>query len=78
MNAVKHWTVSSVRVALDSEKSRARTDRRISTRASKDAIAELNVFLALSPERAYAQADRIDGMRARDMTAIARRRSRSP
>ena len=54
------WTVSSVRDALNSKKVSAReltTDfyRRIEQRNS-----ELNAFLALSPDRAFAQADRID------------------
>jgi len=54
------WTIPEVRAALDA--------RKISTRELvKDFYGrieqrnpELNIFLALSPERAYAQADRID------------------
>src|ERR1700688_3550156 len=54
------WTIASVRAAL--------TSRRISARELTSEFyariaqqnPELNAFLALSPERAYAQADRID------------------
>jgi aspartyl-tRNA(Asn)/glutamyl-tRNA(Gln) amidotransferase subunit A len=54
------WTVSTVRAALDSRKISARElvnefYARIDRRNP-----ELNIFLALSSERAYAQADKID------------------
>ncbi|HTU34349.1 MAG TPA: Asp-tRNA(Asn)/Glu-tRNA(Gln) amidotransferase subunit GatA [Candidatus Acidoferrum sp.] len=60
------WTVSSVRDALTSKKISAReltTEfyRRIDRRNP-----ELNAFLALSPERAFEQADRIDGALAQN------------
>jgi aspartyl-tRNA(Asn)/glutamyl-tRNA(Gln) amidotransferase subunit A len=56
------WTIEGVREALASKNVSARelTEefyQRIATRNP-----ELNAFLALSPERAYAQADKIDGM----------------
>jgi aspartyl-tRNA(Asn)/glutamyl-tRNA(Gln) amidotransferase subunit A len=60
MSAAAPWTVESVRAALLAKKISARelaTDfyRRIERRNP-----ELNAYLTLSPERAYAQADRID------------------
>ncbi|MCL6481752.1 MAG: Asp-tRNA(Asn)/Glu-tRNA(Gln) amidotransferase subunit GatA [Firmicutes bacterium] len=65
MSAHPVWTVESVRRALTEKKISARelTDeffRRIGNRNP-----ELNAYLALSPERAYAQADRIDRQIAR-------------
>jgi aspartyl-tRNA(Asn)/glutamyl-tRNA(Gln) amidotransferase subunit A len=60
VSAAPAWTIPEVRAALDARKISARelvTDfySRIERRN-----AELNIFLALSPERAYAQADKID------------------
>ena len=60
MSAATTWTIPEVRAALDARKISARElvkefYERIDRRNS-----ELNVYLALSPERAYAQADRID------------------
>jgi aspartyl-tRNA(Asn)/glutamyl-tRNA(Gln) amidotransferase subunit A len=61
----ERWTISKVREALAGKKISARE-------LAKDYLARiarenprLNAFLALSPERAYAQADRIDAMVAR-------------
>ena len=59
------WTISSVREALVAKKISARElagefFKRIDARNP-----ELNAFLALSPERAYAQADRVDSLIAR-------------
>jgi aspartyl-tRNA(Asn)/glutamyl-tRNA(Gln) amidotransferase subunit A len=68
MSAAPVWTVAGVRAALAAKKISARElaaefyariDRR---------NAELNAFLTLSPERAYAQADRIDAAVARGET----------
>ncbi|MGD1212674.1 MAG: Asp-tRNA(Asn)/Glu-tRNA(Gln) amidotransferase subunit GatA [Candidatus Acidiferrales bacterium] len=65
MSAPTAWTVAGVRAALQAKKVSARElaaefygriDRR---------NGELNAFLTLSPERAYAQADRIDAAIAR-------------
>ncbi|MGA3295231.1 MAG: Asp-tRNA(Asn)/Glu-tRNA(Gln) amidotransferase subunit GatA [Candidatus Acidiferrales bacterium] len=65
MSAPTPWTVAGVRAALEAKKVSARElaaefygriDRR---------NPELNAFLTLSPERAYAQADRIDAAVAR-------------
>ena len=60
MSAAPTWTIGSVRKALLAKKTSARelaTDfyARIERRNP-----ELNAFLALCPERAYAQADRVD------------------
>jgi aspartyl-tRNA(Asn)/glutamyl-tRNA(Gln) amidotransferase subunit A len=59
---VTHWTIDGVRDALTAKKISARElaaehYARIETRNP-----ELNAFLTLSPERAYAQADRVDAM----------------
>src|ERR1700691_106549 len=65
MSAAPNWTIDGVRAALQSKKLSARElagefyariDRR---------NAELNTYLTLSPERAYAQADRVDAAIAR-------------
>ena len=65
MSAPTNWTIPAVRAALKAKKISARElaaefygriDRR---------NAELNAFLTLSPERAFAQADRVDAAVAR-------------
>jgi aspartyl-tRNA(Asn)/glutamyl-tRNA(Gln) amidotransferase subunit A len=65
LSAATTWTVAGVRAALQAKKLSARElagefyariDRR---------NAELNAYLTLSPERAYAQADRVDAAIAR-------------
>lgn len=67
------WTIEGVRDALAAKKVSARDltgefYKRIAARNP-----ELNAFLALSPERAYAQADKIDGMVAagKELPALA-------
>jgi len=65
MTTAANWTIAGVRSALEAKK--------ISTREmTKEFYAqidrrnpELNAFLALSPDRAYAQADRVDAAIAR-------------
>ena len=60
MSAPATWTIPEVRAALDARKISARElTREFYVRIEKR-NPELNVYLALSPERAYAQADRID------------------
>src|ERR1700690_3892336 len=54
------WTVSSVRDALRSKKVSARELTADFYSRIEKRNPELNAYLALSPERAYAQADRID------------------
>jgi aspartyl-tRNA(Asn)/glutamyl-tRNA(Gln) amidotransferase subunit A len=70
MSAAAPWTVSGIRAALAARRISARElaaefygriDRR---------NPELNAFLTLSPERAYAQADRIDAAVARGETLL--------
>ena len=65
MSETTNWTIASVRAALAAKKISARElakefYARIDRRNS-----ELNTYLTLSPERAYAQADRIDAIIAR-------------
>jgi aspartyl-tRNA(Asn)/glutamyl-tRNA(Gln) amidotransferase subunit A len=60
MSELAAWTVASVREALTSRKISARELTREFYVAIDRRNPELNAFLALSPERAYAQADRID------------------
>ena len=66
MSAANAWTIPAVREALEAKKisSRELTAEFYSRIEKRNS--ELNAFLALSPERAYAQADRIDKLRARN------------
>ncbi len=65
MTAPTQWTIASVRDALKAKRVSARElVAEFYTRIAKR-NPELNAFLALSPERAYAQADRVDQMIAR-------------
>jgi aspartyl-tRNA(Asn)/glutamyl-tRNA(Gln) amidotransferase subunit A len=54
------WTIPEVRAALDARKVSARELVKEFYERIARRNAELNIFLALSPERAYAQADKID------------------
>ena len=59
------WTIEAVRAALEAKKVSARElTAEFYARIERENPA-LNAFLALSPERAYAQADRIDAQIAR-------------
>jgi aspartyl-tRNA(Asn)/glutamyl-tRNA(Gln) amidotransferase subunit A len=60
MSELAAWTVASVREALTSRKISARELTKEFYTAIERRNPELNAFLALSPVRAYAQADRID------------------
>jgi aspartyl-tRNA(Asn)/glutamyl-tRNA(Gln) amidotransferase subunit A len=60
MNAATIWTISAVRAALDARKISARELVKEFYARIEARNAQLNIFLALSPERAFAQADRID------------------
>lgn len=64
MSASKPWTVSSIRAALQAKTVSARELTADFFSRIEKRNPELNAFLALSPERAYAQADRIDRMRS--------------
>lgn len=65
MSPENHWTIPAIRGALAAKQISARelTAEFYSRIEKKNP--ELNAFLALSPERAYAQADRVDAMRMR-------------
>ncbi len=58
----ENWTIDSVKAALSAKKISARelTKDYFSRIAAKNP--QLNAFLALSEERAYAQADRVDAL----------------
>ena len=60
MSAPATWTIPAVRAALDARKISARELTKEFYSRISERNAELNTYLALSPERAYAQADRID------------------
>ncbi len=60
--AGNHWTAESIRAALAAKKVSARElTAEFYSRIEKQ-NPHLNAFLALSPERAYAQADRVDAL----------------
>ncbi|HEY6443934.1 MAG TPA: Asp-tRNA(Asn)/Glu-tRNA(Gln) amidotransferase subunit GatA [Candidatus Acidoferrales bacterium] len=65
MSAATPWTVASVRAALLAKKISARELATEFYGRIERHNPELNAFLTLSPERAYAQADRIDASVAR-------------
>src|ERR1017187_9867116 len=68
LHANGHWAIASVREALTAKRISARElAGEFFTRIEKR-NPELNAFLALSPERAHAQAERIDAMVARNET----------
>src|SRR4051812_31561546 len=60
------WTISSVREAIASKRISARELAADFFKRIDKGNPELNAYLALSPERATAQADRIDAMVARN------------
>src|SRR6202034_2087078 len=60
MTAAPTWTVGSVRDALLTKKTSARELAKEFYARIERRNPELNAYLALCPERAYAQADRID------------------
>ena len=60
MSATASWTIPEVRAALDARKISARELVKEFYARIEQRNAELNIYLALSPERAYAQADKID------------------
>jgi len=64
LSVSKHWTVSSIRAALEAKTVSARELTADFFSRIDKRNRELNAFLTLSPERAYAQADHIDRMRA--------------
>jgi aspartyl-tRNA(Asn)/glutamyl-tRNA(Gln) amidotransferase subunit A len=60
-----HWTIESVRGALAGKSLSARELTEEFYRRIAEQNPKLNAFLALCPERAYAQAERVDAMVAR-------------
>ena len=56
------WTIDAVKEALAAKKLTARELTAEFYKRIEARNAELNAYLALSPERAYAQADKIDGL----------------
>jgi aspartyl-tRNA(Asn)/glutamyl-tRNA(Gln) amidotransferase subunit A len=62
MSAAPTWTIGSVRDALVTKRTSARQLARDFYTRIERRNPELNAFLALCPERAYAQADRVDAM----------------
>src|ERR1700674_3189184 len=65
MNAATTWTITSIRSALQTKKISARELAAEFFARIERRNPELNAFLTLSPERAYAQADRVDAAIAR-------------
>ena len=61
MSAPSKWTISSVREALVTKQMSARELTKEFYAHIELENPKLNAYLALSPERAYAQADRVDG-----------------
>jgi aspartyl-tRNA(Asn)/glutamyl-tRNA(Gln) amidotransferase subunit A len=65
MTAAPSWTIASIRRSLESRKISARELAGEYYKKIEKQNPELNAFLALSPERAFAQADAIDAKVAR-------------
>lgn len=65
MTAANHWSIGSIRKALEARQLSARElTQEYYSRIDKR-NPELNAYLALCPERAFAQADRVDAMVSR-------------
>jgi aspartyl-tRNA(Asn)/glutamyl-tRNA(Gln) amidotransferase subunit A len=64
LSSFEKWTVSTVRAALEAKKISARELTTEFYSRIEKRNPELNAYLTLSPQRAYAQTDRIDRMRA--------------
>ena len=61
---MSEWTISTVRTGLKAKKVSARELTAEFYKRIESRNRELNAFLTLCPERAYAQADRMDALRA--------------
>jgi aspartyl-tRNA(Asn)/glutamyl-tRNA(Gln) amidotransferase subunit A len=68
MSAPPTWTIPAVRQALQTKKISARELTKEFYARIEKRNPELNAYLALSPERAYAQADRVDASISRGET----------
>ena len=64
-NTNEGWTIASIRAALEAKRISAKELTLEYYARIKSENPRLNCFLALSPERAYAQAERVDGMVAK-------------
>ena len=65
MTPTARWTVATIREALVSKKASAREIYSEFLARIEERNSALNAYLTLSPERGYAQADRVDAMVAR-------------
>src|SRR5690242_18179676 len=65
MSATSTWTISAVRDALQAKEISAREITKDFFARIENRNRQLNAFLALSIDRAYAQADRVDAMIAK-------------
>src|SRR3984957_16123177 len=65
MSAAPRWTIAGVRTAFETKKVSARELAGEFYRRIEEQNPTLNAYLTLSPERAYAQADRVDAAIAR-------------
>jgi aspartyl-tRNA(Asn)/glutamyl-tRNA(Gln) amidotransferase subunit A len=70
MSAAPTWTIGSVRKALLAKKTSARELAKDFYDHIERRNPELNAFLALCPERAYAQADRVDAAVAQGQSLL--------
>ena len=68
MSAATPWTIATVRDALLTKRTSARELTNEFYARIERRNPELNAFLALCPERAYAQADRVDAAVAKGQT----------
>src|SRR3990172_4535623 len=68
-----NWTVASIRAALQAKKVSARELAADFLARAEKRNGELNAFLKFAPERAFAQADRIDALvkRGEQLPALA-------
>jgi aspartyl-tRNA(Asn)/glutamyl-tRNA(Gln) amidotransferase subunit A len=66
VSAPAKWTISTVREALTTKQLSARELTKAFYERIGHKNSKLNAYLALSPERAYAQADRVDAAIAKD------------
>src|SRR5271168_1487452 len=68
MSAATNWTIARVRAALEAKKISARELAGEFYKRIDEQNPKLNAYLTVSPERAYAQADKVDAAIARGET----------
>ncbi len=71
MTTATTWTIAGVRSALEAKKISARELARDFFSAIERCNPELNAYLTVSTDRAYAQADRVDAAVARGQARAA-------